>query len=100
MVLNNYAPFFCSSTGISAVIDQFVRQIERDPPNGSLFSDLLWVEGWGSSAAFPAAGPDWMEGWMYRGVVVVVVGKFGAKKRIALCTTCKRVPSIVDVFQK
>lgn len=86
--------FFCSVLGNSAVIDQFVRQIEGDPPNGSLFSDLFWA-GRGSSAAFPA-GPDWMEGWMYRGVV----GKFGAKKRIALCTTCKRVPSIVDVFQK
>lgn len=44
--------------GNSAVIDQFVRQIERDPPNGSLFSDLL-REGRGSSAAFPAsAGLD------------------------------------------
>lgn len=45
--------FFCSVLGNSAVIDQFVRQIERDPPNGSLFSDLLWWRGLGQLSCIP-----------------------------------------------
>lgn len=88
--------FVSGSWQYSAVIDQFVRQIERDPPNGSLFSDRLW-EGQGQLSCIPGRALR-LDGRMdVRGGVV---GKFGAKKRIALCTTCKRVPSIVDVFQK
>lgn len=93
--LNNYARRFVVCFSNSAVIDQFVRQIEGDPPNGSLFSDLLWTAE-AAQLQFPA-GPDWMEGWMYVGGGV---GKFGAKKRIALCTTCKRVPSIELMYFK
>lgn len=66
--LNNYARRFVVCFSNSAVIDQFVRQIEGDPPNGSLFSDLLWTAE-AAQLQFPA-GSDWMEGWMYVGVVL------------------------------
>lgn len=44
--------FVSGSWQYNAVIDQFVRQIERDPPNGSLFSDRLW-EGQGQLSCIP-----------------------------------------------
>lgn len=74
------------------VIDQFVRQTERDPASGSLSSDRSG-DSWSSSAAIPGRQIGWMEG--------EGVGKYSEKEEDrSLCTTCKRVPSIVDVFQK